>query len=146
MELFELTPPAGAKRERKRIGRGIGSGWGKTSGKGHKGQKSRAGGKVAVGFEGGQMPIYRRLPKRGFKSLNPTCFEVVNLDQLNAFDAGTEITVELLAKVGIVRKATSQVKVLSRGQLDKALLVKASAFSQAAQQAIVAAGGTAEVV
>ncbi|WP_027389357.1 50S ribosomal protein L15 [Chrysiogenes arsenatis] len=145
MELFELTPPEGAKKSRKRIGRGPGSGWGKTAGKGHKGQKSRAGGKVAVGFEGGQMPIYRRLPKRGFTSMQTKC-AIIKLYDLNIFEDGTVVDIDALLKMGLVKNSPVGVKVLAEGDLDRKLTVKLQGFSKAAKDAIEAKGGTAEVV
>ena len=146
MALHDLQPNAGARKSRKRLGRGPGSGLGKTSGKGHKGQRSRSGGKVAVGFEGGQMPLYRRLPKRGFKNPCAKHFAIVSLDQLNRFDEGTEVDTELLIKAGIVKKAMDGIKVLGNGELEKKLVVKAAKFSKSAREAIEAKGGQAEVV
>jgi large subunit ribosomal protein L15 len=146
MELHELKPSVGSRKERKRKGRGIGTGNGKTSGKGHKGQNARSGGGVRPGFEGGQMPIFRRLPKRGFKNPNRTEYAIVNLDTLNLFKEGTEVTPELLLETGAVRNAKNGIKVLGNGSLEQKLTVKAHKFSGSAKEAIVAAGGTTEVI
>ena len=147
MKLNELGLPAGRPKKRiKRVGRGDCSGHGGTSGRGHKGQKSRAGGYHKVGFEGGQMPLQRRLPKRGFTNVFRREFAVVNLDQLADFPAGTEVTLELLRERGLVRKAMAGLKVLGRGEITNALTVKAVAFSGSAKQKIEAAGGKAEVI
>jgi len=146
MKLHELKPAEGSRKERNRVGRGIGSGNGKTAGKGHKGQNARSGGGVRPGFEGGQNPLYRRLPKRGFT--NPTRKElsIVNLDALNRFDAGTEVTPELLIETGVVKNVKDGIKILGNGKLEKNLTVKANYFSASAVEAIVAAGGKTEVV
>ncbi|OQC10307.1 MAG: 50S ribosomal protein L15 [Tenericutes bacterium ADurb.Bin087] len=146
MKLHELTYTEGAKKARKRLGRGPGSGTGKTSGKGEKGQKSRSGGGTRLGFEGGQMPLYRRIPKRGFTNLNTKKFAVVNLDELNVFADGTVVTPTLLVEKGIVKKELAGVKVLARGELTKKLTVKAHRFSKQASDAIAKLGGTAEVI
>ena len=130
MKLHELTPSEGSRFSRRRIGRGDSSGQGKTSGRGQKGQKAR--GKVRVGFEGGQMPLYRRIPKRGFTNINRKEYAVVNLDGLNRFDDGAEVTPESLKEAGLVKKS-SAVKVLGNGKLNKKLTVKASKFSATAQ-------------
>ena len=146
MKLHELSPAPGAKRGRRRLGRGIGSGLGKTSGKGHKGQKARAGGGVRPGFEGGQMPLYRRLPKRGFANIFREEFAVVNIEDLNRFAEGSEVTPEVLFAEGVTRPQPAGVKILGNGELNRKLVVKAQAFSKAAAQKIEAAGGKAEVI
>ena len=146
MKLHELQPAEGSRKERNRVGRGTGSGNGKTAGKGHKGQKARSGGGVRLGFEGGQTPLFRRLPKRGFTNINRKEFAVVNLDKLNSFAEGTEVTPELLLETGVISKLKSGVKILGDGKLEKKLTVKANKFSASAKQAIEAAGGTAEVI
>lgn len=146
MKLHELKPAEGSRGERKRKGRGIGSGNGKTAGKGHKGQNARSGGGVRPGFEGGQTPLARRLPKRGFTNINRKEYAVVNLDALNRFEDGTEVTPELLIETGLVKKELAGVKVLANGNLEKKLTVKAHKFSSAAQEAIQAAGGQTEVI
>jgi len=145
MALNNLRPPAGAKHAKKRIGRGHGSGNGKTAGRGHKGAKSRSGFKFKRGFEGGQMPLHRRVPKRGFHNPFRVSYEVVNLDTLVLkFDAGTVVTPELLREHGIVPRGTSPVKVLGRGDIGKALTVRAHKFSGKAAEKIAAAGGATE--
>ncbi|MCT8389171.1 50S ribosomal protein L15 [Leuconostoc holzapfelii] len=144
MNLNELQPAEGSRKLRNRVGRGTSSGNGKTSGRGQKGQKAR--GKVRLGFEGGQMPLYRRIPKRGFTNISRKEFAVVNLEKLNAFADGTEITPALLIENGIVKNQKSGIKVLAVGQLDKKLTVKAHKFSGAAKAAIEQAGGTTEVI
>lgn len=146
MKLHELKPVEGSRKERNRVGRGTGSGNGKTAGRGHKGQKARSGGGVRPGFEGGQLPLFRRLPKRGFTNINRKDFAIVNLDVLNRFEDGTEVTPELLIETGVVRNAKSGIKILSNGSLEKKITVKASKFSTAAKEAIEAAGGKAEVI
>lgn len=146
MNLHELKPAAGARQSRKRIGRGIGSGFGKTSGKGHKGQNARSGGGVRLGFEGGQTPLFQRLPKRGFTNINRKEYAIVNLDTLNLFDEGTEVTPELLIESGVVSKAKSGIKILGNGTLEKKLTVKAHKFSASAKEAIEKAGGQTEVI
>ncbi|MGV2942208.1 50S ribosomal protein L15 [Mesobacillus sp. LC4] len=146
MKLHELKPAEGSRKERKRLGRGIGSGQGKTAGKGHKGQNARSGGGVRPGFEGGQTPLFRRLPKRGFTNINRKEYAVVNLDALNVFEDGTEVTPELLIETGLVRKELAGVKILAKGSLEKKLTVKAHKFSSAAEEAIKAAGGQTEVI
>lgn len=147
MHLHELAPNPGAKQSRKRLGRGIGSGLGKTSGKGHKGQNARAGGGVRPGFEGGQMPLMRRLPKRGFSN-EPfrTRYEVVNLGALDRFEAGTVVTPELLEETRVCKNATKGVKVLGTGDITKALTVRVHQISESAKQKIEAAGGKVEVL
>lgn len=144
MKLNELMPSEGSRTNRKRIGRGSSSGTGKTAGRGQKGQKAR--GKVRLGFEGGQMPLYRRIPKRGFTNINRKEFAIVNLDALNVFDEGAEVTPESLLKAGIISKQLSGVKVLGNGEITKKLTVKANKFSESAVKAIEAAGGKTEVI
>jgi len=146
MKLHELQPAEGSRKERNRVGRGIGSGNGKTAGKGHKGQNARSGGGVRLGFEGGQTPLFRRLPKRGFTNINRKDYAVVNLDALNRFEDGTEITPALLIETGVVSKEKAGIKILANGKLEKKLTVKAHKFSSAAKEAIEAAGGTTEVI
>ena len=147
MKLHELTPAPGARTKEKRLGRGTGSGLGKTSGKGHKGQWARSGGGVRPGFEGGQMPLYLRLPKRGFSNVRfATVYAEVNLDTLNAFEDGTVITPELLLETGILSKTLDGVKILGRGEFTRKLTVKAAKFSKSAQEKINAAGGSFEVI
>jgi large subunit ribosomal protein L15 len=146
MELNSLKPAIGSTKNRKRIGRGTGSGHGKTATKGHKGQKARSGGNVEPGFEGGQMPMQRRLPKRGFNPLSRKEYALVNLGQMDVFEAGQAVDVDALLKSGLVSKVRDGVKVLADGDLNKALNVKAHKFSAAAKAKIVAAGGTAEEI
>lgn len=146
MKLHELKANEGTRKGSKRVGRGMASGHGKTSGKGHKGQKARSGGGVRLGFEGGQTPLFQRLPKRGFTNINRKEYAVVNLDTLNRFDDNTDVTPELLVEEGIVRKKHLDVKILANGTLDKKLNVKAHKFSTAAKEAIEAAGGSTEVI
>jgi large subunit ribosomal protein L15 len=146
MKLHELKPAEGSRKERNRVGRGIGSGNGKTSGKGHKGQNARSGGGVRPGFEGGQTPLFRRLPKRGFTNINRKEFAIVNLDTLNRFEDGTEVTPELLIETGVVSNAKAGIKILGKGTLSKKLTVKANKFSSTAKEAIEAAGGKTEVI
>ena len=131
---------------RKRVGRGAGSGLGKTSGKGHKGQNARSGGGVRPGYEGGQTPLFRRLPKRGFTNINRKEYAIVNLDQLNKFEDGTVVTAELLKEVGVISKINDGIVVLGRGELTKTLTVKACRFSKSAEEKITAKGGKAEVI
>ena len=146
MDLSNLKPPKGAKHSKKRVGRGQGSGQGKTAGRGHKGAKSRSGFRFKRGFEGGQMPLHRRVPKRGFNNIFRVEFEVVNLDTLEErFDAGAEVTIDLLRERGLVGR-TGRVKVLARGEISKALTVHAHKFSGKAAESIAAAGGRVEVV
>ncbi|RBW67774.1 50S ribosomal protein L15 [Bacillus taeanensis] len=146
MKLHDLKPAEGSRKTRNRVGRGTGSGNGKTSGKGHKGQNARSGGGVRPGFEGGQMPLYRRLPKRGFTNINRKEYAIVNVETLNRFEDGTEITPELLLENKVVSKLNDGVKVLGNGKLEKKLTVKAHKFSASAQEAIEAAGGNVEVI
>ena len=146
MKLHELQPAEGSRKVRNRVGRGSSSGNGKTSGRGHKGQKARSGGGVRLGFEGGQQPLFRRIPKRGFSNINRKDYAVVNLDTLNRFEEGTEVTPALLVESGVVRNEKSGIKVLAKGAVEKKLTVKAHKFSDAAKEAIEAAGGTVEVI
>ena len=146
MKLHELKPAEGSRSTRNRVGRGIGSGNGKTAGKGHKGQNARSGGGVRPGFEGGQNPLFRRLPKRGFTNINRKEFAIVNLDTLNRFEEGTEVTPALLIETGVVSNEKSGIKILGNGTLDKKLTVKAHKFSASAKEAIENAGGQTEVV
>ncbi|MGX7394220.1 MULTISPECIES: 50S ribosomal protein L15 [Carnobacterium] len=146
MKLHELTYAEGSRKERNRVGRGSSSGNGKTSGRGQKGQKSRSGGGVRLGFEGGQTPLFRRLPKRGFTNINRKEYAIVNLETLNRFEDGTEVTPAMLVEAGIVKAEKSGIKVLGNGQVERKLTVKASKFSQAAKEAIEAAGGSIEVI
>ena len=145
MNLHELSPAAGSTHVGKRKGRGAGTGNGKTAGRGHKGQKARSGGGVRVGFEGGQMPLARRVPKRGFNNIFAKPLEIVNLSALNAFDSGAVVTAEALLEKGILSKCTYGYKVLGNGKITKKLTVQASAFSKSAQEDIEAEGGKAEV-
>jgi large subunit ribosomal protein L15 len=144
MNLNELQPAAGSRHVRNRVGRGSSSGNGKTAGRGQKGQKAR--GKVRLGFEGGQMPLYRRIPKRGFTNISRKEFAVVNVDKLNRFEDGQEITPALLIESGVVKNEKSGIKILGVGQLEKKLTVKAHKFSASAAAAIEAAGGSTEVI
>ena len=146
MKLHELSPAEGSKKSVKRIGRGHGSGWGKTAGKGHKGQKARAGKGMRVGFEGGQMPLQRRIPKRGFNNIFAKKIVAVNVGTLNKFDDGATVDVAALIEKGIVKNTFDSVKILSNGTITKKLTVKASAFSEGAKAKIEAAGGKIEVV
>ncbi|MBR3835318.1 MAG: 50S ribosomal protein L15 [Clostridia bacterium] len=147
MKLHELSPAAGSTKERKRIGRGAGSGQGKTAGKGHKGQKARAGRGMRAGFEGGQMPLQRRLPKRGFNNIFRKEIVAVNVADLNArFEDGAVVDVESLIQAGLVKNSFDGIKILGNGELTKKLTVKADAFSESAKQKIEAAGGNAEVI
>jgi large subunit ribosomal protein L15 len=147
MSLHNLRPPKGAKHAKKRIGRGPGSGHGKTASRGSKGAKSRSGFRFKRGFEGGQMPLHRRVPKRGFHNPFTVEYAIVNLDTLSeVFDAGSSVTPELLRERGLVRKANVKVKVLGRGEISKQLTVRAHKFSGSAAEKIAAAGGVAEVI
>ncbi|MCR2043512.1 50S ribosomal protein L15 [Anaerosalibacter massiliensis] len=147
MKLHDLKPSEGAKkRATKRVGRGIGSGLGKTSGKGHKGQNARSGGGVRPGFEGGQMPLFRRLPKRGFTNVFAKEYSIVNIRDLDRFDENTVVTPELLLNEGLVKKLNDGVKILGDGDLEKKLTVKAHKFSKSAAEKIEAAGGKVEVI
>lgn len=144
--LNTLQPTPGSRQPRKRLGRGPGSGTGKTSGKGHKGQNARSGGGVRPGFEGGQLPLFQRLPKRGFKNVNRKDYAIINLVDLNAFSAGDVVSPETLLGRNVIKKVLSGVKILGNGQLEKALTVKAHKFSKSAEEAIIKAGGTVEVM
>jgi large subunit ribosomal protein L15 len=146
MKLHELSPAPGSRKERKRVGRGIGSGNGKTAGRGHKGQNARSGGGVRPGFEGGQNPIYRRLPKRGFTNIHRKEYAVVNLKDLGKFAEGTEVTPEKLIELGIVKNPKDGIKILGNGELAVKLTVKANKFSKSAVEKIEAAGGKTEVI
>ena len=147
MDLSDLKPSQGSKKNKKRVGRGHGTGQGTQAGRGHKGAQSRSGFKFKRGFEGGQMPLHRRIPKRGFHNPFRTEYEIVNLDALVLkFDAGTVITPELLRERGMVSRGTAKVKILARGDVDKALTVRAHKFSGKAAEKIAAAGGTAEAI
>ena len=146
MKLHELSPAPGSVREVKRIGRGHGSCQGKTAGKGHKGQKARAGRGMRPGFEGGQMPLQRRVPKRGFNNIFATRYAIVNLAALNKFENGAVVDTEALKAAGLVKNSYDGVKILGNGALEKNLTVKAAAFSESAKSKIEAAGGKAEVV
>lgn len=146
MKLHELKPAEGSRKERNRVGRGIGSGNGKTAGRGHKGQNARSGGGVRLGFEGGQNPLYRRLPKRGFTNPTRKQYSIVNIETLNRFDANTEVTPELLIETGVVKNVKDGIKILGNGTLEKSLTVKANKFTASAVQAIEAAGGKTEVI
>ncbi len=146
MKLQELSPAPGSVREVKRIGRGAGSGNGKTAGKGHKGQKARAGHGMRPGFEGGQMPLQRRIPKRGFKNIFATKYAIINLSALNRFEDGATVDADALLAAGVISKAYDGVKVLANGTLTKKLTVKAAAYSESAKSKIEEAGGKAEVI
>ena len=146
MKLHELSPATGSAKAVYRKGRGPGSGNGKTAGKGHKGQNARAGGGVRPGFEGGQLPLYRKLPKRGFNNKFATKYAIVNVSELNVFENGAEVNLEVLLEKRIVRKAYDGLKVLGNGELTKALNVKAAIFSATAKEKIEAAGGKTEEV
>ena len=147
MKLHELSPNPGSTQTRKRVGRGAGSGLGKTSGKGHKGQNARSGGGVRVGFEGGQLPLFRRLSKRGFNNYEfRTVYATVNVGDLDRFEDGTTVTPELLIETGLVKKELDGIKVLGNGELTKKLTVKADKFSSTAKEKIENVGGTTEVI
>ena len=146
MKLHELTAVEGSTKERKRIGRGHGSGQGKTAGKGHKGQKARSGGSIRPGFEGGQMPLQRRIPKRGFNNIFAEKIVAINVSDLNKFEDGAEVDAQALVNAGIVKKEYDGIKILGNGEISKKLTVKVAAYSESAKQKIEAAGGKAEVV
>jgi len=146
MKLNELKYNDGARFTKKRIGRGPGSGTGKTSGKGQKGQNSRSGGGVRLGFEGGQTPLYKRIPKRGFTNFTRKEFAIVNVSDLNRFEEGTNVTIELLIQAGLVKKVLNGVKILGNGELEKKLTVSANKFSKSAVEQIEKAGGKVEVI
>ncbi len=144
MDLNTLKPAMGSVKKRKRIGRGTGSGHGKTATKGHKGQKARSGGSIKAGFEGGQMPLQRRLPKRGFTPIERLEYAVVNISQLEVFDAGATVDIVTLADKGLINNSNSLIKILGNGAIEKPLTVIATKFSQTAKDKIVAAGGRIE--
>ena len=146
MKLHELKPVAGARHSKKRVGRGTGSGLGKTSTRGHKGQNARSGGGVRPGFEGGQTPLFKRLPKRGFTSLNRIEYDIVNLEQLNCFKEGTVVNSDKLIKEGLINKDFKKIKVLGNGKLNVKLTVRAHKFSKSAEQGIKDAGGNTEMI
>ena len=147
MKLHELSPNEGAVKSKKRVGRGLGSGLGKTSGKGHKGQNARSGGGVRPGFEGGQLPLFRRLSKRGFNNYNfRTVYAVVNVGDLERFEDGTTVTIEMLKESGLVNKELDGIKILGNGKLTKKLTVKANKFSNTAKEKIESVGGKIEVI
>ena len=145
MKLHEMKPVEGARKSRNRVGRGMSSGNGKTSARGHNGQNSRSGGGVGPTFEGGQLPLFRRIPKRGFTNINRKEYAVLNLNDLNRFEDGTEVTPEMLKENGIVKNAKSGIKVLGNGTLEKKLTIKAHKFSGSAAKAIEEQGGSYEV-
>jgi large subunit ribosomal protein L15 len=146
MKLHELQPVDGARHTRKRVGRGTGSGMGKTSGRGHKGQNARSGGGVRPGFEGGQTPLFKRLPKRGFTNINRVEYNIVNLEQLNSFKDGTRVDSKKLEKQGLIKDQSKMVKILGKGKVNVKLTVVAHKFSKSAEQGIIEAGGTIEVI
>jgi len=146
MKLDELRPAPGSKTTGRRIGRGVGSGLGKTAGKGHKGQNARSGGGVRPGFEGGQMPLFRRIPKRGFNNINSKDYTEVTLAMLEGLENGSEVTAESLKEMGIIKKVNDGIVVLGNGELTKKLTVKASRITKTAEAKIVAAGGKVEVI
>ncbi|MDD2900657.1 MAG: 50S ribosomal protein L15 [Desulfuromonadaceae bacterium] len=146
MELNNLRPSIGSTKNRKRIGRGTGSGHGKTATKGHKGQKARSGGSIKAGFEGGQMPLQRRLPKRGFTPLDRIVFSLVNISQLDVFEAGSVIDVTALISKGLIKSDRFAVKILGNGDITKSLKISANKFSQSAKDKIIAAGGSVEEI
>jgi len=146
MRLHDISPPEGAKKIAKRKGRGMSSGLGKTAGRGQKGQKSRSGSGIRRGFEGGQMPYFQRLPKRGFTNIFKKQWYIINLADLNSFDEGTVVTPDLLVQTGMLKNLHNPVKILGDGNLDRKLEIKAHRFSKQAQEKIEAAGGKAEVI
>ncbi|MGH4140420.1 50S ribosomal protein L15 [Clostridium sp.] len=146
MKLQDLRPAEGSKKSRKRLGRGTATGWGKTAGRGQDGQNSRSGGGTRPGFEGGQMPLYRRLPKRGFTNIFAKEYACINVDRLNIFENGTVVTPELLLERKVIKKLYNGVKILGNGNLEKSLTISATKFSKAAAEKIEAAGGKVEVI
>ena len=146
MRLHELKPPAGARKSRRRVGRGPGSGLGKTCGRGHKGQRSRSGGRVRPGYEGGQMPLHRRVPKRGFTNIFKKKFSLINLRDLARFEAGSVVDPEGLAAAGLIKKTSHKVKLLGHGKLDFPLTLKVHGTSASAKAAVEAAGGEVEII
>nr|WP_180213526.1 50S ribosomal protein L15 [Bombilactobacillus mellis] len=146
VKLHELQTSPGSRRPRKRVGRGTSSGYGKTAGRGQKGQLARSGGKTRLGFEGGQMPLFRRMPKRGFNNINRKEYAIINLDDLNQFRAGSEVNARVLLEAGVIKKELSGIKLLANGELKKKLTVKVNKVSKAAKEAVEAAGGTIEVI
>ncbi|RHW47716.1 50S ribosomal protein L15 [Bombilactobacillus bombi] len=146
MKLHELQTSPGSRHSRKRVGRGTSSGFGKTAGRGQKGQLARSGGKTRIGFEGGQIPLFRRMPKRGFNNINRKEYAIVNLDDLNQFRAGTEVNARVLLEAGVIKKELSGIKLLANGELKKKLTIKVNKVSKAAKEAVEAAGGTIEVI
>lgn len=146
MKLEELKSPAGANKSKKRVGRGIGSGHGKTSCRGQKGQKARSGGGVRPGFEGGQMPLQRRIPKRGFTNIFKKEYALVNVGDLNIYDDGAEVTIDTLRQSGLVKKIGAGVKLLGNGELEKTLTIKINKVSKQAEEKVVAKGGRVEVI
>ena len=146
MRLHELSSSFGARKSRKRIGRGHGSGHGKTAGKGHKGQNARSGGGVRLGFEGGQLPLFKRLPKRGFTNINHKKYAIVNLETLNRFEDGAEVNAQTLLASGIIKKQHSGVKILANGKLERKLTVRVAKASKEAVKQIEALGGQVEVI
>ncbi len=146
MRIEDLRPAEGSRKKGKRVGRGIGSGLGKTSGKGHKGLKARSGGSVGLGFEGGQMPLQRRLPKRGFRNHFKVEYAIINLDKINGLKGVDVITPEILLEKKVLKEMKDGLKILGNGKIERAVTVRASAFSASAQEKIAAAGGKAEVI
>lgn len=146
MKLHELSPAFGATKKAKRIGRGAGSGTGKTAGKGHKGQNARSGGGVRPGFEGGQMPLHRRVPKRGFNNIFAKEYACVNVSELNIFEADTIVNEKALREIGLVKRKVDGIKILGNGDISKKIIVKVNAFSKTAKEKIEQAGGKAEVI
>ncbi|MBQ9614939.1 MAG: 50S ribosomal protein L15 [Selenomonadaceae bacterium] len=146
MKLHELAPAEGSRKVRNRVGRGLGSGNGKTSGRGMKGQKSRSGGGVRTGFEGGQMPLYRRLPKRGFKNIWAKTYAEVNVETLNRFEDGSMVDPVALVESGILKNVQEGIRILGNGELKKKLTVRANGFTKSAEEKIKAAGGNVEVI
>lgn len=146
MKLHELKPVEGARHSKKRVGRGTGSGHGKTSGRGHKGQNSRSGGGVRIAFEGGQTPLFKRLPKRGFTNINRREYAIINVEELNCFKDGSEVSINDFVKQGLINKRYDGIKVLGNGKLNVKLTVKANKFSKSAEKIITDAGGKIEVI